>query len=82
MTAPRQITIRNPPPELSRRLKALAEQRGQSVNRTVLELLSEALGLDERRARLMQYVTWTEEDRREFEAGLAAQREVEDDLWG
>lgn len=77
----RQLTIRNVSPELSRRLKELAELRGESVNATALHILRQALDVDERRQRLARYATWSEADRREFEDALAAQRTIDASLW-
>jgi hypothetical protein len=81
MTEPRQITIRHPSPELARRLKALAEVSGESVNTTILRLLEDALGVEARRDRLLSWATWTDDDAAEFDRALAAQRVVDDELW-
>jgi hypothetical protein len=81
MATPRQITIRNPSPELARRLREMSEARRETLNTTVLSLLEEAVGLRERRERLARYATWTEADRVEFESALSAQRTVDDELW-
>jgi plasmid stability protein len=81
MTSVRQITVRNPSPELLTRLRSLAAERGESVNATILRVLSESLGVDERRRRLERYATWTEADAREFDEALAAQRRIDEDLW-
>ena len=81
MTSPRQITVRNPSPELTRRLKAIAEARGQSLNTTILELLQEAVGINGRRERLQRYATWTQQDYEEFESAQALQRTIDEDLW-
>lgn len=81
MKEPKQITLRHPSAELARRLKTLAEARGQSLNSTILQLLEEALGVEARRERLMRWATWNEEDAAEFDAALRAQREVDVELW-
>lgn len=75
--------MRNVSPDLSERLERLALARGQSVNTTVLEILSAAVGLqpEERRARLARYTTWTEADLQEFQSTLHAQRAIDDKLW-
>jgi hypothetical protein len=62
-------------------LRAQAEARGESLNTTVLRLLTKAVGIDERRQRLERYATWTAADQAEFDEALAAQRVVEPDLW-
>lgn len=79
----KQITVRGVLPELSQRIERLAEERDQSVNATVLDILKAAVGLDEsaRRARLQRYTTWTEEDLREFQEVLTGQRVVDAKLW-
>jgi hypothetical protein len=81
MTAPKQITIRNPSPELSRRLREISEARNESLNATVLRLLEEAVGTIERRERLRKYMTWTRADQAEFEKALNAQRAIDDAMW-
>jgi plasmid stability protein len=81
MSEPRQITIRNPSPELARRLRAVAEARGESVNTTILRLLQNAVGVRERRERLLRWATWTDEDASEFDEALKAQRVVDAELW-
>ena len=77
-----QITLRNVDEELSRRLRAISEERGESLNRTVLALLRDAVGLEARRARLRRYVTWTPDDLDEFTAALRSQRVVDQRYWG
>jgi hypothetical protein len=57
------------------------DELGASINSLVLELLSSALGVSGRRARLARYVTWNEGDAREFEEQLRAQRQVDEALW-
>ena len=76
-----QITVRNVPKELAKRLAKLAESNGQSVNTTVLRLLERATGIDGRRARLARYTTWSEEDAEEFDQALKAQRTIDLKLW-
>lgn len=77
----RQVTVRGVSDELAKRLKALAESRNESVNSLVLQLLSQAVGLDERRERLARYVTWNEADLREFNEAQSAQRTIDEALW-
>ena len=76
-----QLTLRNLDPELSRRLRAISAERGESLNSTVLGLLRAAVGVDERRERLSRYATWNAEDLREFTAALGEQRAVDTRDW-
>ncbi len=77
-----QITLRNVDPELSRRLRAVSAERGESLNSTLLRLLRRAVGLDARRERLLRYATWTSEDLEAFTTALRAQRVVDERDWG
>jgi hypothetical protein len=77
----RQLTIRNVSEPLGRKLDELSLRSGKSINSLVLELLSSALGVSGRRARLARYVTWSQEDGREFDGQLRAQRQVDKALW-
>ena len=62
-------------------MDTISRAKGKSVNRLVLEILEAAVSVDERRERLKRYVTWTEQDLREFEEILEAQRTIDDELW-
>ncbi|MDE2905254.1 MAG: hypothetical protein F4X11_12410 [Acidobacteria bacterium] len=76
-----QLTLRNVDPELSRRLRAISEERGDSVNSTVLRLLRDAVGLNARRERLRRYAGWTADDLEEFDAALRTQRVIDARSW-
>ncbi|MEE8585744.1 MAG: hypothetical protein V3T83_12935 [Acidobacteriota bacterium] len=56
----KQLTIRGVPDEVGRRLESLSRTRRQSVNATVLEILTAALDVNRRRQRLERYATWTQ----------------------
>ncbi len=77
----KQLTVRGVPEELSERLKRLSEERGESVNATLLALLKQAVGMDERAQRLGRYATWQAEDAQTFERALDAQRIVDESQW-
>lgn len=77
-----QITLRDVDAELSRQLRAISEERGESLNSTVLALLRDAVGREVRRTRLRRYVTWTPADLDEFTAALRSQRVVDRRYWG
>ena len=76
-----QITVRNVDPELSRQLRAISAEHGESLNATVLRLLRDAVGLDASRERLRRYVGWTVDDLGEFTSALRAQRVVDEQHW-
>jgi len=78
---PKQITLRNPSPALTRRLRALSKTSGESLNTTILRVLEGALGVDARRERLRREADWTAADLADFDDALAAQRTVDEALW-
>ncbi len=77
----KQLTVRGLPDEVAERLTGLSRERGQSVNATVVEILEQAVDVQQRRARLERYVSWTDHDLDEFSLVLAEQRVVDDELW-
>ncbi len=77
----KQLTIRGVPEEVAGKLLRLSRERARSVNTTVLEILSQAVGVDARRERLTKYATWTSEDLAQVEDAVAAQRTIDDRLW-
>ncbi len=76
-----QLTVRNVDADLARRLRSISAERGESLNTTVLRVLREAVGPDARRAQLLRYATWTEDDAEEFDSALAEQRVVDRRIW-
>ncbi len=62
------LTIRNVPPALAEALDREKARRGASLNRTVIELLSQGLGVGVTRSNGLAALagTWTEEDLSEF----------------
>ncbi len=77
----KQLTIRGVSDKVGSRLENLSRSKSQSVNATVLEILESAIGVNGRRRRLERYATWSPEDLSEFEEALAAQRQIDENLW-
>lgn len=76
-----QLTLRNVDPELASRLRAISQERGDSLNSTVLRLLRDAVGLNARRERLRRYTGWTADDLEEFTTAMRAQRVIDARSW-
>ena len=78
-----QYTLRNVPPEVDARVRAICAEERLSLNDVLLRLLRDAvgLGLDAPRVRDVSDVagTWVEDP--DFDAALAAQRQVDEELW-
>lgn len=79
------MTIRNVSAELSAALEAERRRRGLSLNRTVLNLMQEALGVSVGGSRsngLRRLASsWSEDEFRDFEQAIAPFSEVDEDLW-
>lgn len=82
-----QLTVRDVDERLSSALKQEAAARGLSVNRLVLQLLRESVGLSSSREPTLftdldhLAGSWSDEEAAEFERQLAGQRAVDDELW-
>ena len=81
----KQLTVRNVPKELAQALSEERLRRGESLNKTVLDLLFQALGLspnkryDNGLRRLAG--NWSEEEFREFENNTALFEQIDEELW-
>jgi hypothetical protein len=87
MPASDQLTIRSIGSRLRAALEQEATRRGQSLNKTVLALLAERLGLGES-AVPVEYDdldelagTWSKSEATRFDEALHAQRQVDPELW-
>lgn len=82
-----QLTVRDVDERLGEALRREAEARGLSVNRLVLQLLRESLGLAfDKRPPIFTDLdhlagTWSAEDAAEIEPHLSAQRRIDSELW-
>lgn len=77
------ITLRNVPPDLAEALEREKRRRGQSLNRTAIELLKQGLGVGSPRSNGLGRMAggWSEEDAREFERVLAPFGEIDPEMW-
>ena len=82
-----QITLRNIPEPVDHKLRALAKQSGQSINRTILEVLKKGLGLSDapptKKRDLSAFVgIWTKEEAEEFDRNINAMFEtIDEEMW-
>ena len=87
MPTSNQLTIRSVGSRLRAALEQEAARRGQSLNKTVLALLAERLGLAESAAPV-EYGdldelagTWSKSEAMRFDEALHTQRQVDPKLW-
>lgn len=81
----KHLTIRNVPEDLAAALEAEKRRRLQSLNRTVIELLEQSLGVagGHRRSNGLARLagTWTQEEHERFEAAIAVTEQIDEELW-
>lgn len=81
----RHLTIRRVPSELANALEAEKRRRGASLNRTVLDLLAQALGVEHAGRRsngLARFSgTWTQQEFEEFEKAIEFTEQIDEELW-
>lgn len=81
----KHLTIRNVPPQLARALEKEKKRRGISLNKMVIELLCQVLGVGKgglRRNGLKRLAgSWSAEEQARFDAAVAPLEAVDEDLW-
>jgi hypothetical protein len=81
------ITLRNLPHKLTQAIWKLARERHTSLNRAVIGLLEERLGLARQHGTTLHHDldqlagAWTPQEAAVFNKWLAQQRALDDDLW-
>lgn len=79
------LTIRGVSKRLAEALEREKQQRGRSLNQTVLDVLSDRLGVGEagpRRNGLARLAgSWSREDARRFDKAIASTERLDAELW-
>jgi len=82
-----QMTLRHIPAPVEERLRLHARQAGQSLNKSAVQLLARALGLEppsraRRKRDLSRFAgTMTEAQAREFEENTRAFETIDSEMW-
>lgn len=79
----KHLTIRNVPDDLYEQLKREKSRRGESLNRTVIELLRQRLGVGTTPSNGLAGLAgrWDDTELREFEEATAQFERVDEELW-
>ncbi|MEE8587007.1 MAG: hypothetical protein V3T83_19365 [Acidobacteriota bacterium] len=78
------ITLRNLPPHVEQVVRRRAAEERWSLNRTVVRMLEEAVSsrFEEEDEILEELAgTWSEEEAKEFDQALKAQRAIDPEIW-
>lgn len=77
------LTVRNLPAEVAEALDREKRRRGSSLNRTVIDLLSQGLGVGAVRSNGLGRLggKWSEEEFDEFERAISPFEQIDEELW-
>lgn len=77
------LTIRNLPEALADALEKEKRRRGESLNQTVIDLLSQGLGVGGSRSNGLRMLggTWTDRDLQQFDEAVAPFEHIDKDVW-
>lgn len=81
------ITLRNIPAEVQRAIRAKARQKNISVNKAVIELLQERIGiLENQKTTLHRDLdelagSWSGREAKAFERAIEVGRQIDEGLW-
>ena len=80
-----QLTLRQIPDRVAEKLRAAARERGESINKTAIHLLSIALRIEKHpsiKRKISNLAgTWSQEEADEFEKHVAFSEIVDEDVW-
>ena len=81
----RQLTVRGIPEELELEIQSRAQADGESLNKAVIRLLKQAVGLDrpQRRKRDLSVLNgkWDSEEAAEFDDNVRVFEAIDEELW-
>ncbi len=81
----KHLTIRDIPENLAKALDEERWRRGKSLNQTVIQLLTQSLGVPptgKRKNGLSRLAgTWTAEEHHQFEADIRSSEQIDPELW-
>lgn len=81
----KQLTLRQIPPIIEEKLRKLAQERGQSINKTVIYLLKKALGLEKagRKYRDVSELSgnWSKEEAEAFMKNTEVFEQIDEEVW-
>jgi len=79
----RTLTIRNVPPSLADALQRERARTGRSLNQTVLDVLSQRLGVEQERSNGLARLAggWSDAETAEFDGVVAPLEAVDEELW-
>ena len=81
------ITLRRIPPEIQNAIRAKARQKRISINKAVIEMLEERIGILRDRKKVVHHDlddlagSWGSREAKAFERVMEVSRQIDEDLW-
>ena len=80
------ITLRNVPKALSDKIETEAQRSGKSLNKTVIDLLTQSLAEPKSKRQTYRDLdfligSWSQEEADEFDAFLREHRTIDEEIW-
>lgn len=81
------VTLRNVPADVQKAIRAKARQKRISVNKAVLELLQERVGILQNQKKTRHHDldalagSWSAAEEKAFQRAVGAARRIDEDLW-
>ncbi len=81
--AGKQYTIRMVPPRIDQALRHYAKSHGKSINRAAVEVLATGLGMDGKKSKHhdLDFMAGSWKEDPAFDAAIAAQDQIDPELW-
>ena len=82
-----QITLRNLDPDMEREIRRIAKEEGKSLNRVLIDMISQITGLKEgkekRPSEALKKLAggWSEEDASTFFDSIKSCEQIDEELW-
>ena len=81
----RQITLRGMDPEVERTIRRMAKTTGKSLNRVILDMIHQHIGLNEKKplaASLKELAGgWSDEEAAEFLDSIKSCKQIDEEMW-
>ncbi|WP_035237887.1 antitoxin [Desulfobacter vibrioformis] len=82
------MTIRGVEPKLAEKLKQTAQEKGQSVNQLILEMIQERLGMKKQKLYSREYDDldrlwgrWSDTEFKTIEDNISKERRIDPEIW-
>lgn len=78
-----KLTIRDIDPEIERKIRQIAKDRGESLNQVIKEIIHKEFKVSESPASSLKQLAggWTRKEASEFELSIQSCEQIDEDMW-